>query len=70
MVFDDCLWLFKKFQKIVKIAELKDSKQKNGKLSLYPLKFGEAVKDFLKVKPEDKTNSSKSQGITTDSKPK
>ena len=33
------------------MAELKDSKRKNGKLSLYPLKFNEAVKDLLNTKP-------------------
>jgi len=36
------------------MAELKDNKRKNGKLSLYPIKFHEAVKDLLKVKPSDK----------------
>ena len=32
------------------MAELKDSKRKNGKLSLYPLKLDEAVKAVLEVK--------------------
>jgi hypothetical protein len=32
------------------MAELKDSKRKNGKLSLYPLKFEEAVKAVVGVK--------------------
>jgi len=36
------------------MAELKENKQRNGKLSLYPLKFEETVKDLLKVKPEIK----------------
>ena len=39
------------------MAELKQNKQKNGKLSLYPLKFEEAVKAILKVKPETKDKS-------------
>ena len=29
----------------------KSNKRKNGKLSLYPLKFGEAVKVIVKIKP-------------------
>jgi hypothetical protein len=33
------------------MAELKDTKRKNGKLSLRPLRFEEAVKNLLKVKP-------------------
>ena len=33
------------------MEELKDNKRRNGKLSLYPLKFKEAVEDLLKVKP-------------------
>jgi len=36
----------------VKDAEAKENKRRNGKLSLYPLKFGGAVKDLLRVKPE------------------
>ena len=32
------------------MAELKQNKQRNGKLSLYPLKTEEAVRDLLKVK--------------------
>jgi hypothetical protein len=39
------------------MAELKDSKRKNGKLSLYPLKFESAVKEILKVKPEGNTKT-------------
>jgi len=39
----------------VKMAELKDTKRKNGKLSLYPLKFENAIKSILKTKP-DKSN--------------
>jgi hypothetical protein len=50
------------------MAELKDTKRKNGKLSLYPLRFKEAVKDLLEVKPEDKTHSNKPQDIIVDSK--
>lgn len=38
------------------MAELKDTKRKNGKLSLYPLKFEEAVKAIVKVKPENKAS--------------
>lgn len=32
------------------MAELKQNKQKNGKLSLYPLRVDEAVKALLEVK--------------------
>jgi|GEM_PF-5055892 len=39
------------------MSELKENKRKNGRLSLYPLKFEEAVKDLLEVKPEDKKPS-------------
>jgi hypothetical protein len=48
---DDCLvalWI------VEKMAELKQNKQRNGKLSLYPLKFEEAVKDILRVRPPEK----------------
>jgi hypothetical protein len=36
------------------MAKSKGDKHKNRKLSLKPLKFAEAVKDILQVKPEDK----------------
>ena len=32
----------------------KETKNNNSRLSLYPLKFEEAVKDLLKAKPQDK----------------
>jgi hypothetical protein len=35
------------------MAEIKERKQRNGKLSLYPLKFEDAVKDLLKVKSKE-----------------
>lgn len=36
------------------MAELKESKQRNGKLTLCPLKFEEAVKNILRVRPPEK----------------
>ena len=36
-----------------------NNKRRNGKLSLYPLKFEEAVKGFLEVKPQVKIKQSK-----------
>jgi len=46
------------------MAELKENKQRNGKLSLYPLKFEEAVKGLLKVKPKgnNKAQDNKNKG--------
>jgi hypothetical protein len=38
------------------MAEEKDNKRKNGKLSLYPLKFEETVKALLLVKHNDIPN--------------
>lgn len=32
----------------------KETKNSNSRLSLYPLKFEEAVKDFLRVRPPEK----------------
>lgn len=34
------------------MSELKENKRKNGRLSLYPLKFEGVVKDLLRIKPE------------------
>ncbi len=40
--------------------------KKNGNLSLYPLKFEEAVSEILKVKPEPKKDSkTKKVNLTT-----
>jgi len=50
------------------MAEFKDNKRKNGKLSLYPIKFDEAVKALLIVNPKDKTRCSKPQDIVVDVK--
>jgi hypothetical protein len=50
------------------MAESKENKRRNGKLSLRPLKFEEAVKAFLQTKPEcDKHNESteKSEDLTS-----
>lgn len=47
------------------MAELKENKQRNGKLSLYPLKFEEAVKGFLEVKPESKKQNGKPDNTTS-----
>jgi hypothetical protein len=38
------------------MAESKESKRRNGKLSLCSLEFEEAVKAVLEVKPEPKEN--------------
>jgi len=38
------------------MAELKENKRRNGQLSLYPLKFEEAVKAIVKVKPPKKVS--------------
>jgi len=38
------------------MGEQNNNKRRNGPLSLYPLKFEEAVKGFLEVKPEEKRN--------------
>jgi hypothetical protein len=40
------------------MAKPKENKHKNGNLSLKPLKFEEAVKAIVKVKPETKVNAS------------
>jgi len=41
------------------MAEQNNNKRRNGKLSLYPLKFEEAVKDLLQIKPEVKIKQGK-----------
>jgi hypothetical protein len=41
------------------MAEVKDNKRKNGKLSLYPLKFEKAVRAVLEVKPPQKSTPNK-----------
>lgn len=46
------------------MTKTKEDKSKNGKLSLKPLEFDEAVKDILQVKPESKN----SNDIETDKK--
>lgn len=46
-----------------KMAESKETKRKNGKLSLYPLKFEEAVKYLLKIKAETKVKDIASETI-------
>jgi len=38
------------------MAELKQNKQRNGKLSLYPLKFEEAVRAIVKIKSPNKAD--------------
>jgi hypothetical protein len=54
MVLGGCPWYFKEFlreiKKNSKMAKLKEYKRKNGKLSLKPLKFEEAVKAIVEVK--------------------
>jgi len=49
--------LLKGIAQNIEMAELKDSKRRNGKLSLQPLRFEEAVKAIVKVKPETKDKS-------------
>jgi hypothetical protein len=46
----------------IEMAELKENKRKNGNLSLKPLKFEEAVKAIVKVKPQAKTEKTKPSG--------
>lgn len=41
------------------MAKLKENKRKNGTLCLRPIKFEEAVKAILDVKPKGKETSSK-----------
>ena len=49
------------------MAKSKEDKRKNGKLSLKPLKFDEAVQDLLKVPPEpQKESNTESQRDVTD----
>ncbi len=46
------------------MEELKDKKRRNGKLSLHPLRFEEAVKDFLKAKPETRVKDIATKIVT------
>jgi hypothetical protein len=41
------------FMPKVKDTKTKENKQRNGKLSLYPLQLKEAVEDLLMVKPKE-----------------
>jgi len=50
------------------MPERNNGKRKNDKLSLYPLKFEEAVKGFLKVKPEPKKQNDKSKNTILETK--
>jgi len=43
------------------MAETEEVKKRNGKISLSPLKFDEAVKALLETQPKPKDNSSTSQ---------
>jgi len=57
------LTLVKVYNKIIKTGknmgkQVKTTKN-NGKLSLYPLKFEQAVKELLEVKPQIKIKQSK-----------
>ena len=44
------------------MAEPKENNQKNGNLSLYPIKFEEAVKAIIEVKPQSRTEKTKPSG--------
>ena len=50
------------------MAELKQNKQRNGKMSLYPLKFEGVVKDLLKVAPETKAKDIKNSTVKENEK--